>query len=145
MSQNSSLVSNTCAWLFSQNSYRTLQTNYSFVYQVILGYNRFNFTQPIMILKGSMLLLIQGTGRIAIDTSGSSVYSDLAWQTNGWSNLNTYSNWRFYIDTLNDMNIYQNSFTLSHVYSSAGTYRLKISCSISSFYYDVAVNNCKKF
>ena len=115
------------------------------MFTVSQGYNKLFLSQPIIVTKGSMLMIIPGTGKIAIDTSGSAVYSDMQWLKNGWSNLNSYSNWQFYMNTIDDLDFYQASFSLTHKYPSFGTYKLTISFSNLTFEYTVIISNSKKY
>ena len=115
-------------------------------YSVINGYNKFLIAQPITVPKGSFLYLIQNTGRVAIDNTVNATYSDLTWNNvTFWTKLNYNSNWRFYLTTINSFTSYQNSFILSHVYSSIGSYNMSITFLSSNQIYqqNVIVTNCK--
>ena len=117
----------------------------SWTLQLISGYNKLYLPQSITVNKGSFLYLIQNTGRVAVDQSGSQ-YSDLIWNNiTFWTKLNYNSNWRFYLTTINSFTSYQNSFILSHVYSSIGSYNMSITFLSSNQIYqqNVIVTKCK--
>ena len=116
----------------------------SWTLQLISGYNKLYLPQSITVNKGSFLYLIQNTGSVAVDQSGSQ-YSDLVWNNvTFWTKLNYNSNWRFYLTTINSFTSYQNSFILSHVYSSIGSYNMSITflSSYQTFLEIVNVTDC---
>ena len=117
-----------CAVYFTQNAFIVdFNTKNSWNFTLAIGYNKFYLPQSITVNKGSFLYLIQNTGRVAIDNTVNATYSDLTWNNiTFWTKLNYNSNWRFYLTTINCLTSYQNSFSLSHVYSSIGSYNLSI-------------------
>ena len=74
--------------------------------------------QSALVKKGYFLQLIQITGKVAIDTNGNASVSDLQWSTNIWSNLNSNSNWRFYLDTIDNFSSYQNTINVVYPYQN---------------------------
>ena len=135
-----------CATYFTSNPFDVpINVINSWTLQLISGYNKLYLPQSITVNKGSFLYLIQNTGRVAVDQSGSQ-YSDLIWNNiTFWTKLNYNSNWRFYLTTINSFTSYQNSFILSHVYSSIGSYNLSITFLSSNQIYqqNVIVTDCK--
>ena len=70
---------------------------YTFDYTIALGYNNLILPQPVLVYRGNFVLLTQRTGRIAIDTTNTAIYSDLVWNTTTqWTKLAEFYNWRFY-------------------------------------------------
>lgn len=120
-----------------------MSTILSWDFQVSAGYNRLFLIQQVRVYKGSLIRLIQTTGRIAMDQSNNFTYSDLIWQTYAWLKLNTNSNWRFLLNPMNDFSVYQNYFNLNHKYSSTGLYTVKISFSGLIYQQNVSITDCK--
>ena len=100
---------------------------YSWTYQVTTGYNIFYLTDSVSVDKGFMILLSQNTASIALDVSGTAVYSDLAFVQNTlWTPVNANSNWRFYLKTLDDFTTYAFTLNFVHTYTSASLYNMSI-------------------
>ena len=90
--------------------------------------------------------MIQTTGRVALDKTSNPKYSDLVWNTQTqWAKLNSPTNWRFYLTTINTFTSYFTSFNLNHVYSNTGLYQITITFSSSNqiFQQIVNVTDCK--
>jgi hypothetical protein len=101
--------------------------------------------QSALVKKGYFLQLTQITAKIAIDTTGNASSSDLQWSTNIWSKLNSNSNWRFYLDTLNNFTSYQNTINVVYPYSTIGLYTISLTFASSGqvFQQTVNVTDCK--
>ena len=101
--------------------------DYTFTYNISEGFNQILFAQPILIKKGSVILISQSMNEstIAVDTSGNASYSDMIW-TNNLNKLNNTSNYRLYFNPLTNFSMYQSSFSLTHAYSNFGLYNLSI-------------------
>ena len=85
-------------------------------------------------------MLIQNTGKVAIDKNGNATYSDLTWNTPLWRKLNPNSNLRFYLNAITKFSSYQTALTLSHSYKSIGLYELSIFFTSSNQTYNQIVN-----
>ena len=72
-------------------------------------------------------------------------YRDLQWSTNIWSNLNSNSNWRFYLDTVNNFSSYQNTINVVYPYQSIGLYTISLTFASSGqvFQQTVNITDCK--
>ena len=123
-----------------------MSVSYSFNYTVNPGYNKILFSQPILVKKGSLILLTQSpnSSNIAIDKSGNASYSDMVWGTN-LNMLNSSSNWRFYLTTITNFTSYQSSLNIQHSYNYIGLYNLSILFTSSNQLYNMLVNitDCK--
>ena len=118
-----------------------MDTIYNWDLETSLGYNRIILPQPVLILKGFFIILTQNTGKVAIDTFGNASYSDLVWNTTTqWTKLAEFSNWRFYLTTLNNFSSYQNTFNILHAYKNIGLYTLSITFTSSNQTYQHTVN-----
>lgn len=91
--------------------------------------------------------MTQNTSRIAIDTTGSATNSDFVYQSPIWTKLNTANNWRFYLNPLTNISIYQTTFSLTKTYKSIGVYNLVITFNSSNqtFQQTVNITDCKSF
>ena len=123
--------------------------DYTFTYNISAGFNQILFPQPILVKKGSVILISQNSlnsTSVAVDTSGSASYSDMIW-TNNLSKLNNTSNYRLYFKPLTNFSSYQSSFTLSHAYSNIGLYNMSIFFNSSRQLISQIVNitDCKYF
>ena len=89
---------------------------YSWNYSVLVGYNQFLLSQPVLVSKGSFLNLTQITGYISCNKTTNSTYSDLDYNPTNmlWNKLSTTSNWRLMLTTLTNFTSYQSSFNLIH-------------------------------
>lgn len=116
-----------------------------FIIDLTLGYNKIILPQPSFVFRGCFINLIQLTGRIAIDTTSTYLYSDYVWSETVWNKLNEFNNWRFYIDSINNFTSYNNVFNLFHAYSSIGNYNILIKFSSSNqiINQSVVVTDCK--
>ena len=114
---------------------------YSWNFQISLGYNSLILPQPLTVTKGSYLVLIQNTGKIAIDTSGTASYSDLVWNTTTqWTKLAEFYNWRFYLTALTNFTTYQTTFNIQHSYVIPGLYSLSITFASNGQTFQQTVN-----
>lgn len=116
----------------------------SWIFQVESGYNKLSLTQPVSVLKGSMIKLLQNTGRVAIDQSGAALYSDVELQSSVLNKLNTTSNWRFYLKATTDLYLYKFNIDLSYSYAFSGSYSLSLeeANSNSVFQHPINVPEC---
>ena len=99
-----------------------------------------NLNQTVMIKKGSLILLKELEGKVAIDISSSLTYSDLILNSNIWSPLNQISNQRLYLKYINPFAGYTKKFNIAHTYPSIGVYNLNISFETSSQFYEQVVS-----
>jgi hypothetical protein len=91
-------------------------------------------------------MLTQYTANIAIDKSGTATYSDMISTSGIYSKLNNNTNWRFYINTLNDFALYISQINMLHTYASIGLYQINIvflNSSNITFQQIVNVTDCK--
>ena len=119
---------------------------YSWTFQISLGYNKIILPQPVEVNKGHFILLTQNSGQIAIDTTRNSSYSDLVWNsTTQWTKLAEFSNWRFFLTTINNFTSYQNTLNIIHSYANIGLYKLSLTFLSSNISYQQIVNitDCK--
>ena len=95
--------------------------------------------------QGNFIQLTQSTARLAIDSSGAT-YSDLYWNTNNWSPLNSSSNWRFYLNMTYNISqyFYQYQLNIIHSYSNLGLFNISISIGDNFIYEEIAnITDCK--
>lgn len=114
---------------------------YSFNLTITQGYNKIILPSPILIKRGSLILLTQqiNTTMVAIDTTGSAAYSDLVWGTN-LKTLNSTSNWRFYFNRLTNLTFYHTSFVITHTYPTNGLYNIQMTFASSNQTFQQIVN-----
>ena len=136
-----------CAQYMTQFPFNiSMNEIYSWNFQISLGYNKIILPQPVEVNEGYFILLTQNTGRIAIDTTGNASYSDLVWNlTTQWTKLAEFSNWRFYLTTINNFTSYQNTLNIIHSYANIGLYTLSLTFLSSNISYQQTVNitDCK--
>ena len=123
-----------------------MTTIYSWTYTIALGYNNLVLPQPVQVSKGYFIQLIQVTGIVSIDISGNASVSDLVWNTTTqWTQLAEFSNWRFYLTTINNFTSYVNSFSIQHKYANIGLYSLSLTFLSSNLTFQQLVNitDCK--
>ena len=112
------------------------------------GYNKLLLAKPLLVRKGSILLLSQDSSpystTTAVDTTGNEKYSDLIWSIN-LSKLNKTNNWRFFLNPITNYTSYENSFTIVHTYNNIGVYNISIMFPSSNqvFQQIVNVTDCK--
>jgi len=110
-------------------------------FQVTVGFNNLLLSQAVNVNKGNFLLLTQSTGKIALDTTGTALYSDLYWSSvTQWTNLSVSSNQRFYLTPLTNFSSYMTSFNIDHTYNSVGLYPVLITFSSSNQTFQQIVN-----
>jgi hypothetical protein len=131
-----------CAQYMTQFPFNiSMNEIYSWTFQISLGYNKIILPQPVEVNKGHFILLTQNSGRIAIDTTGNSSYSDLVWNsTTQWTKLAEFSNWRFFLTTINNFTSYQNTLNIIHSYANIGLYNLTIIFPSSNLSFQQIVN-----
>ena len=114
---------------------------YNFSFSVNQGYNKLILPQPIIVPKGSLILLTQFNNSInvAIDSSGDALYSDMV-VGNSLLSLSLDSNWRFYLNALTNFSSYQTIFSISHAYNSIGIYNIILTFSSSNVVFQQTVN-----
>lgn len=136
-----------CALYLTNNPFSILSVKYNWVFQIATGYNKLYLQQEVNVEKGYLVLLWQATGKVALDQSGNASFSDLEWYSFRWSKLNENSNWRFYLNTLNEFSSYLLNLNLVHTYKSKGLYTLNVEILDSSLILKQTVNvtQCKFF
>ena len=136
-----------CAVYFTQNPFnKTMNIIYEWDYDISLGYNKLILPQPLVVYRGNYIYLTQSTGKIAIDQTGNSTYSDLVWNsTTKWTKMSEFSNWRFYLNALTNFSSYESKLNVIHSYSNIGVYTLSITfpSSNKTFTQIVNVTDCK--
>ena len=104
-----------------------MQIIYNWNFQINIGNNTLLLPAPVTVNQGNYILLNQLTGRVAIDKTGNASNSDLVWNlTTQWTKLAEFSNWRFYLTTINNFTSYQNTLNLIHSYANIGLYTLSL-------------------
>lgn len=113
-------------------------------FNIIAGYNKLTFTDPIMVTKGSFVYLTQTTGRIGIDTNSNPAYSDMVLDNGAYSKLNYFSNWRLYFSPIVSFSSYQANINLLHRYPEIGLYDISITflSSMAVFKHTVQISRC---
>jgi len=113
----------------------------SWTFSVVTGFNNFFLDQPLLVKKGSMIYFQQNidTAQIAIDTSGTALYSDIAWGSY-LQKLNAYSNYRFYLQPVFNFSTYQTKINLYHRYSLPGLYNVSLTFLSSNQYFENLMN-----
>ena len=136
-----------CALYFTNNYYESSLKNsiIAETFTIIAGFNRILLDQPVNVYEGSLLLLTQNSGLVAIDESTSSSYSDLVNQGNILTNLSYSANKRFLISPLTNFSSYYANISLSHVYSNYGSYNLilKFANTKQTFNQTITTYSCK--
>ena len=130
------------------NPYSTaLNVLKSWDFQINTGYNKLYLPQATTVQQGSIIKLIQSTGLVALDQSGSASFSDLTLTSNQWANLYSQTNWRFYLNTTNDFELkyYKTSFNLNRQYTMPGLYNLTISYQNIFFEQTINVSICNNY
>jgi hypothetical protein len=123
-------------------------TVYSYSYTIVVGYNNIILPQPVVVSKGYFIQLTQNTGRVAIDITGNATFSDLVWNTTQqWTKLAEFSNWRFYLTTINNFTSYTNTLNVLHTYTNIGLYTLSLTflSSNKTFQQIVNITDCNFF
>ena len=123
-----------------------MQIIYNWNFKINIGNNTLLLPAPVTVNQGNYILLKQLTGRVAIDTTGNASYSDLVWNlTTQWTKLAEFSNWRFYLTTINNFTSYQNTLNIIHSYANIGLYTLSLTFLSSNISYQQTVNitDCK--
>ena len=118
----------------------------SWNFSVVAGFNNIVLDEAFLVQKGSMIYLQQDidTAKIAIDVSGTALYSDIAWESY-LQKLNAYSNYRFYLQPVFNFSTYQVKINLYHRYSLAGLYNVSLTSLSSNQYFENLMNitDCK--
>ena len=126
----------------------TFNVIYNFDFTITVGYNKIFLPQPIQVNRGHFLKLTQTTGRVALDKTSNPKYCDLVWNSQTqWTEINSGSNWRFYISTISSFTSYFNSFNINHKYSTTGIYPITLTFLSSNQVFTQVVNitDCKLF
>ena len=114
---------------------------YSWTFEIKIGNNTLLLPAPVTVNQGNYILLTQGTGKIAVDISGNATYSDLVWNTTTqWTKLAEFSNWRFYLTTINNFTSYTNTLNVLHSYANIGLYTLSLTFLSSNKTFQQIVN-----
>lgn len=117
-----------CSYYFMNYRYSVPYTIlYNWNFTLNPGYNKISLAKPVLVPKGSVLLLTQynGSVQIVIDDSGSAPLSDIIWNKN-IINLNSSSNWRFFINTISNFSLLEGNMNFSHRYFKPGLYNLTV-------------------
>ena len=125
-----------------------MQMIYSWTFEINIGNNTLLLPAPVTVNQGNYILLTQGTGKIAVDISGNATYSDLVWNTTKqWAKLAEFSNWRFYLTTINNFTSYTNTLNVLHTYANIGLYTLSLTflSSNKTFQQIVNITDCNFF
>ena len=93
---------------------------------------------------GDFPVLIQTTGQVAVDTSGTASFSDMVWGST-LQKLYSRANWRFYLTTYSNFSCYNAVFNLTHKYTTNGVYNLTLTLPSLNIVYqeEVIITNCK--
>lgn len=134
-----------CAVYFTNNPFNSsFNVLYTLTFQISSGYNRLVLPQPIAVFKGNFIVLIQTSGKVAVDQSKNVTYSDLVWQSPLWLSLDLNSKWRFYFNTLIDNDFNLAKFEIVHKYSNAGSYQINISTNNKTLFQQLnTISLCK--
>jgi hypothetical protein len=123
-----------------------LTTIYSWTFNITTGYNNLVLSQPVQVSKGYFIQLIQVTGQVSIDTTGTASYSDLAWNDpTQWTRLSAISIVRFYLTATLNFTSYQTAINVFHSYASIGLYTLSLTFASSNktFQQIINITDCK--
>jgi hypothetical protein len=108
------------------------------------GLNTFYLAQPLTVNQGNFFqVVLSEGGKLAIDTSSNTTYSDMAWFSvygEIWAKIDSSANWRFYFTTMNNFSSYINTFSLKHQYATIGLYNLSLTFLSSNLVYEQIVN-----
>ena len=117
---------------------------YSWDVQITLGKNEIKLPFPVLVKKGYFVYLTQNSGKLSIDTSGNSDYSDLEWKSNTWLSINKKSKWRIYLTPVINFTSYQSKLNIVRSYKEVGIYNLSITFLSSNqrFIYSVNITDC---
>jgi hypothetical protein len=122
---------------------------YSFSFIISQGFNKLILPEPILVPKGSFILLTQynNSVTVAIDSNGNAKYSDMVLGSTVWNPLSSTSNWRFYLTTKTNFSSYQTCFSISHIYNIIGLYNIALTFLSSNVTFNQIVNitDCKIF
>jgi len=131
-----------CGSYFSQYPFsQALDVINQWTYTMTPGLNTFYLPRPLTVNQGNFFqILLSNGGKLAIDTSQNTTYSDMAWQGTIWAELNLVFNWRFYFKTLNNFTSYVNTFSIQHQYPSIGLYNLSLNFLSSNLVFEQLVN-----
>ena len=131
-----------CSVYFSQFPFdNTLNVKNDWIFQVNTGFNYLLLSQVVTVSRGDFLLLNQTTGRVAIDTTGTALCSDLYWSTKTqWTRLPGLLESRFYLTPLTNFSSYITSFSFSHTYKTIGLYNILITFSSDNQLFQQIVN-----
>ena len=118
--------------------------HYTWNFTIKNGINWINLPQPVTVDRGSFLAMTQITGKVAIDITGNTTYSDLVWNTTTqWTALAEFYNWNFYLTPLTNFSSYWTSFNIAHTYYKVGTYKVAIlfTSSNQTFTYTITIQS----
>lgn len=139
-----------CSVYLTQNPFDIpFNVTQSWEFNITTGINDLQLDNPVLVKRGNLILVNQITGKIAIDTTSISKYSDLVWSqsNNVWSQLNAINNYRFFFKYSNPFVGYKCNFELTHKYANLGSYNLTISFDTSNQTYQqlITITEGKKF
>jgi hypothetical protein len=133
-----------CAAYFNNYLWESTALNviYSQTFTLTTGYNKLYLTpSAISVTTGYFIQLIQATGQVAIDTSGTNApFADMYLNNGLITKLNYVKNLRFYLNALTSLSYYQNSISIAHTYVNSGTYTLSVAFLSSGVTYTQTIN-----
>ena len=105
------------------------------------GYNKFDYSNPILIPKGAILHLRLDSAVIAVDNSDDINYSDYQkLATNSLRKINQNKNSRFYISAKIDIGYYEQTIKLSHIYPFIYSYNMTTVLANSTYSYKSVIS-----
>ena len=130
-----------CASYISTHPSSFVNKTYSWSFLIASGYNSLTLPQRVLVSKGSLIQVIENSGKLAIDQSNTkAVYSDLVLSKGVWLNLNSNFNYRFYLNPLTNFKVNRYYFNIVYTYSSLGLYNLRIQFMNSDVSYQQTIN-----
>ena len=116
-----------------------LNVLYSWQFNTTTGYNLLPLNQAALVPQGSVVYLNQISGSIALDTSGSSTYSDMILTNGVFYNISLTSTYRFFLTAITNFSSYKTSFSLTHSYSNPGVYLISLTFISSNIIFPISV------
>ena len=135
-----------CAVYLSSNFNPTqFNIHFSWNFSIQSGFNILPLSQPVSVIQGSFIAIVQTTGLVAIDKNGNATYSDMLLNNGVFYNLSLTSNWRFYLKANTNFSSYANNFSIYHMYTNPGAYSIFLTFNSSNkiLPYTVLINQCK--
>ena len=105
------------------------------------GYNKFDYSNPILIPKGAILHLRLDSAVIAVDNSDDINYSDYQkLASNSLRKINQNKNSRFYISAKIDIGYYEQTIKLSHIYPFIYSFNMTTVLANSTYSYKSVIS-----